>query len=176
MDAVRVTDLLEIDRRPAPSDPWEPLPRRPRRPRWLLWIAAGVLLAASVGYLIRDQVQTRDSYDQAHTALGITVQRTRTTSMQLDEVHRELEILKTQVGSDSTALSQDASHLLGAQTALDSAKAHVTQQALLISSLKTCLAGVEQAMNELAIENQPGAIVALNSVSPSCSDAEAFSG
>ena len=80
------------------------------------------------------------------------------------------------MGSDSTALSQDTSQLLGAQTSLAAAKAHVTQQALLIGSLKTCLAGVEQALNELAVGKQSGAIAALNSVSASCSAAEASSG
>jgi hypothetical protein len=135
-----------------------------------------VVLALALAYVISDQVQARDRYAQAQAALGVTLQRTHATGAQLDEVHRELSILKTQVGSDSTAFSQEFSQLLGAQTSLAAAKAHVTQQALLISSLKTCLAGVEQALNELAVGKQPGAIAALNSVSVSCSAAEASSG
>ena len=55
------------------------------------------------------------------------------------------------MGSDSTALSQDSSQLLGAQTALAAAQAHVTQQKSLITSLQTCLVGVERALNELAV-------------------------
>jgi hypothetical protein len=147
-----------------------------RRTWWTPWIAAGVLLATALGYLISDQVQARDRYAQAQAALVVTRQRTHATGARLDEVHRELGILKTQVVSDSTTVSQDFSQLLGAQTSLAAAKAHVTQQALLISSLKTCLAGVEQALNELAVGKQPGAIAALNSVSASCSAAEASSG
>ena len=148
----------------------------PRRTRWIPWIAAGVLFAAALGYLIPDQVQARDRYVQAETALGVTLRRTQTAASQLAEVRRDLSILKTQVGSDSTALSQGTSQLLGAQTSLAAAKAHVTQQALLIGSLKTCLAGVEQALNELAVGKQLGAIAALNSVSADCSAAEASSG
>ena len=170
-----MTDLLEVDRRPLPTE----LPARrglSRRTRWILWIAAGVLLATALGYLISDQVHVRDQYDRAQAALGVTRERTQTAVAQLDEVRRDLSILETREGSDSTALSQDTSQLLGAQTSLASAKAHVTQQAQLISSLKTCLTGVQQALNEVAVGKQPGAIAALNSVSTSCSAAEASSG
>jgi hypothetical protein len=147
-----------------------------RLTRWILSIAASGLLTAALAYLIHDQVQARDQYMQAQAALGVTRQRTHTVAAQLNEVRRDLNILETQVGSDSTALSQDSSQLLGARTSLAAAKAHVTQQALLISSLRTCLTGVEQALNELAVGKQSDAIAALNSVSAGCSVAEASSG
>jgi hypothetical protein len=171
-----MTNLLEGDRRrPYLTEP--PARRRmSRRTRWMLWIAAGALFAASLGYLIPDQVQARDRYAQAHTALGVTRQQTRTVTRQLDEVRRDLKILETQVGSDSTALSQDSSQLLGAQTSLAAAQADVTQQKSLITSLQTCLVGVEQALNELAVGKQSNAIAALNFVSESCTAAEASSG
>jgi hypothetical protein len=89
---------------------------------------------------------------------------------------RDLSVLKTQVGSDTTALSQDSAQLLGAQTSLSAARAHVTQQDSLIGSLQACLVGVEQALNELAVGKQASAIAALNAVSTSCSAAEASSG
>jgi hypothetical protein len=59
---------------------------------------------------------------------------------------------------------------------LSAAQAHVTQQASLITSLQSCLVGVEQALNELAVGNQTSAIAALNGVSTSCTAAEASSG
>jgi hypothetical protein len=168
-------NLLDVDRRPFLN---EPRARRQmsRRTRWIVWIAAGALFAAALGYLIPDQVQARARYGQAHTALGVTRQRTHTVTTQLDEVRRDLRILETQVGSDSTALGQDRSQLLGAQTSLAAAQAHVTQQASLITSLQTCLVGVERALNELAVGKQSNAIAALNSVSASCTAAEASSG
>src|SRR5271168_4534409 len=165
-------DLLEVDRRPFPT---EPRARRQlsRRTRWILWIAAGALFAAALGYLVPDQVQAHDQYSQAHAALEVTRHQTHTATAQLDELRRDLNILETQVGSDSNALSQDSSQLLGAQTALAAAQAHVKQQASLITSLQTCLAGVEQALNELAVGKQSNAIAALNFVSASCTAAEA---
>jgi hypothetical protein len=164
--------LLEADHRPSQTAP-RAVRRLPRRTRWALWITAATLFAAALGYLIPNQVQAHDQSDRAHTALGVTRQRTHTVAAQLAEVRRDLSILKTQVGSDSTALSQDASELLGAQTSLAAAQAHVTQQAGQITSLQTCLTGVEHALNELAVGDQASAIAALNSVTADCAAAEA---
>lgn len=168
--------LLQLDHRAPP--PPEPTPRRQmsRRTRWIVWIAAAALFAAALGYLIPDQLQARDQYAQARTTLGVTERDTHTVSSQLDEGRRDLSILKTQVGSDTTALSQDTAQLLGARTSLAAAQSHVTQQASIISSLQTCLAGVEQALNALAVKSQATAIAALNAVSASCTKAEASSG
>ena len=121
-----------------------------RRTRWILWIAAGALFAAALGYLVPDQVQARDHYGQAHTALGVTRQQTRTVTAQLDEVRRDLNILETQVGSSSTTLSQDSSQLLGAQTSSAAAQAHVTQQKTLISPLAADVPGGRRAGAERA--------------------------
>jgi hypothetical protein len=147
-----------------------------RRARWIVWIAAGLLFAAALGYLIPDQLQARDQYAQARTALGVTERHTHTVSAELDDIRRDLSILETQVGSDTTALSQDTAQLLGVRTSLAAAQSHVSQQASLISSLHTCLGGVERALNALAVKNQPDAIAALNGVSASCTAAEAASG
>jgi hypothetical protein len=167
--------ILEVESRPFDREPARP-PRLPRRAKWMLGLGAGALFAAALGFLLADQVHARDQYERTHTAFGVTRQRTRTVSAQLQELSRGLSVLKTQVGSDTTALSQDSSQLLGAQTSLSAALAHVTQQASLITSLQSCLVGVEQALNELAIGNRASAIAALNAVSASCTSAEASSG
>jgi hypothetical protein len=170
-----MTSLLETD----PCSSTTETVRRPRlsrRTRWVVGIAAGALFAAALGYLIADQEQAHDRYGRAQTALGVTRHRTHTTSAQLAEVRRDLSLVETQVGSDTTALNQDAAQLLGAQTSLAAAQSHVTQQASLINSLQTCLIGVEQALNALAVGKQANAIAALNAVSKSCTAAEAASG
>jgi hypothetical protein len=164
--------LLDTDRIPVLTEP----PRQRRVPRWVLGVAAGALLAAALGPLIADQVTAYDRYNRAQAALGVTRQNTDTVSAQLADLRHDLSVLETQVGSDTTALNQDASQLLGAQTSLAAAQTHVTQQASLITSLQTCLVGVEQALNALAVGKQAKAIVALNSVSTSCTAAEASSG
>ena len=167
--------LVELERRPFPIAPPRP-PRWSRRGRWVLGLAACALFVAALGLLLADQVQARASYNRAHAALGVTQQRTRAVSGQLEELRRDLRVLKTQVGNDTTALSQDSSQLLGAKTSLSAAQTHVDQQASLITSLQSCLVGVEQALNELAVGDQGRAITALNAVSASCTAAEASSG
>ncbi len=167
--------LLEVDRRPFLTEP-PPRRRLARRARWAIALAAGVVLVLALALLITDQVRARDRYGHAHAALRVTQRTTRMVSAQLAEARRDLTVLKTQVGSDTTALNQDSSQLLGAQTSLAAAQAHVTQQASLITSLQTCVVGVEQALNALALNNQSGAIDALNAVSSSCTTAEASSG
>ncbi len=167
--------LVELESRPIPREPLRP-PRRSRGARWVLGLGAGALFAAALGYLLVDQVQARAQYGRTLTSLSITQHRTRTVSAQLQQLSRDLKVLKTQVGSDTTALSQDSLQLLGAQTSLSAAQTHVTQQASLITSLQSCLVGVERALNELAIGNQPNAIAALNAVSASCAAAEVSGG
>ncbi len=167
--------LLETDRRPFAVEP-PPRHRLSRRARWIVAVVTGALVAAALGWLVADQVRADDQFGRAQTSLGVTRQHTETVSAQLAELSRDLSVLETEVGNDTTALNQDAAQLLGAQTSLAAARAHVTQQASLIGSLKTCLGGVEQALNALAVDNQQQAIAALNAVSSQCTTAEASSG
>jgi hypothetical protein len=88
----------------------------------------------------------------------------------------DLHRVTQQVGTDSTALTQDTSQLEGARTALSAAQAHVFEQATLFNSLHGCLAGVEQALNALALGNQSKAADALKWVAAPCSTAVNASG
>lgn len=144
------------------------------------WIVVAVVLCSVVGavlgYLIADQIQQRDQFDRSQASLKITRHHIATVSTDLTTLRHDVALLNTQVGNDITALNQDSSQLEGAQTGLAAAQAHVTQQATLITSLQSCLGGVEQALNALAVGNQPRAIDLLNSVSSSCTNAAAASG
>jgi hypothetical protein len=137
-----------------------------------------VLLAVAValGLLVTDQIDQRQQFDRTQTSLHLTRRHVTNVSAQLSSVQRQLAVLSAQVGNDTTAAAQDASQLKGAQSALTAALAHVTQQTSLIGSLQTCLAGVERALNALAVGKIGRAASALNAVSSSCSAAEAASG
>ncbi len=167
--------LLEPDRRPFPTAPSRDQ-LLSSRVRWIVGLALAALLAASLGYLVDDQVRAHDQLDHARSSLGVTKHQTKITSAELADLRRELDLLTKQVGSDTTALNQDGSQLKGAQAALAAAQAHVAQQDTRITSLATCLGGVERALNALSVGKRPRAIAALESVSASCSTAEAFSG
>jgi len=167
--------VLETDRR---TFLVQPQSRRwlSRRARWIVCLTVGALFAATLGYLVDDQVRAHHQFEQAHTALGVTNHRTSTVSAYLAGLRRDLAVLTVQVGNDSTALNQDASELTGAQAALAAAQAHVSQQKTLIGSLQNCLGGVERALNALSVGKQSRAVAALESVSQSCSTASTSGG
>jgi hypothetical protein len=150
--------------------------RRTRRARWAVGIAGICAVAAALGYLVADQVAQRHRYDTSASLLETTRQQIAGTAAQLSSLQRDLLTLGNQIGSDTTALEQDQSQLKGAQSALAAAQTNVTQQASLITSLQTCLGGVEGALNALAVDNRMGAFTRLEAVSSSCSAAAAASG
>ena len=165
----------ETDRRPFATEP-APTARLSRRGRWIIGLTVGAVFAAGLGYLIHDQVQAHDRFDQARSSLGVTRHQTSTVSSELADLRRDLALVTAQVGSDTTALNQDGSQLKGAQAALAAAQAHVSEQSSQITSLQTCLGGVERALNALSVGRKARALAALQAVSSSCSSATASSG
>jgi hypothetical protein len=139
-------------------------------------LACAVLLGAAVGYLLTNATQANDRYNTALRSLGVTHATSGVVSGELAKARTDLRLVTQQVGSDTTALSQDTSQLQGAQSALSAAQAHMAQQTSLLNSLHTCLGGVEQALNALAVGSQANAEGALHSVAASCSAAVDASG
>jgi hypothetical protein len=164
-------DLLETGRRPPPAGE----PERPDRlrsvVRWGVAIALSALFLSALGGLIDDQVHAHEHTDQARAALGVTRHKTAEVKHQLAKLRHEVEVLAARVGSDTTALNQDAAQLKAAQSELAATQVDVTQQTSRIAALHTCLGGVEQSLNALAVGSQANAISALSSVATSCSTA-----
>jgi hypothetical protein len=133
-------------------------------------------VASALGYLLHDAAQANHGYDRARGSLFTTRRHATAVSLELKQARTDLGLLTHQVGSDTLALSQDTSALEGARASLNAAETHASQQATLLGSLHTCLGGVEQALNALAVGNSPRAVTVLDSVSQSCSAAVAASG
>ena len=166
-----MADLLESDWYPYAPD--VPSPTRRRRRRSVAAVVAAALFVAVLGALVADTVRQHQGFGQAQTALRATHQRTAELSARLDQLHHDLGLLTSEVGNDTTALAQDTSQLRGTQWALGLTRASVAQQGTLISSLQTCLGGVEAALNSLAVGNQDRAGAELNAVASSCTQAVA---
>ncbi len=134
-------------------------------------MVAAALFLSALGWLIDDQVQAHGQTDRAQTALAVTRHKTAGVKHQLAKLHHDVEVLATRVGSDTTAYGQEAAQLKAAQSELAETQVDVSQQTSRIAALHTCLGGVEQALNALAVGSQANAITALSSVSTSCTTA-----
>ena len=139
--------------------------------KWVAAVVAAAAFGCALGYLVNDEVQANHRYDRSRASLEVTRRNVATVTEQLAVARRELALVTAQVGSDSTALAQDESQLQAAQSALSAALTHVSQQTARIGALHTCLGGVEQALNALAVNRQAKAILALRAVSTSCTEA-----
>jgi len=126
--------------------------------------------------LLLDAAHADHRYDRARHQLAVTRRATSVVARELATARLDLQLVTQQVGTDSTTLTQDRSQLEGARSALTAARAHVAEQATLLNSLHGCLAGVEQALNALALGNQSKAVDALKWVVTPCSTAVHASG
>jgi hypothetical protein len=171
-----VTDLLLAQPRSPALESLPPPPLAQRRRRWVAVVAGVALVAGCLGYLLTDAAQANDRYDRALRTLGTTRATTAVVAVDLAKARFDLRLVTQQVGNDTTALNQDTSQLQGAESALSAVQAHVSQQASLLTALHTCLGGVEQALNALAVGSQGKAAASLYSVSASCATAVNASG
>lgn len=149
----------------------EPAPVR--RSRWIAVAIAVVVLAGAIGCFAANEVQADTQFDQAHHSLDVTRHHLDTVLAELASAERNLAVVKSGVVADSAALARDTSELRGVDKALLSAQANVSHQSSTIGDLTTCLGGVEQALNALAVADQGRAIGALQAVATSCSQAVA---
>ncbi len=77
---------------------------------------------------------------------------------ELATVRHDLSVVNGQVSAYTTALAQDTTQLKGVQAALANAQSDVSHQTSTIADLHTCLGGVEQALNALAVSDQNRAV------------------
>jgi hypothetical protein len=164
-------DTLDSNRSRAEAEAPSVRRRTSWRTRLILVIVAGALFASTLGYLIDDQVSEQEHFDRARTSLVITRHRTANVAHDLAMLRHDVAVLMVQVGSATTTWGQDTTQLKAAQFALAVVQDDVSQQGSRIGALHTCLGGVQQALNALAVSNQATAISALNSVASSCAAA-----
>ena len=169
------TDIAVVERTPGtPSTRGQSRARR-----WVPLATVGLIVAACLGtaaWVGNNEVQVNTAFDRAHRSLDTTTHHRRMVLADLAGVRASLTAVDGQVGLDATTLSQDTTQLQGVETALANARTNVSSQTSVKSDLQLCLAGVEQALNALSVNDQPHAIAALDAVSTSCTVAVAANG
>jgi hypothetical protein len=142
-----------------------------RRRKWTMSACLGLTFVVAMGFLIANETQANTQFDQAHAALDATRVQVIVATRDLTAVRRALADVDGQVSVDATTLTDDASKLAGAKSALVTAQADVARQATAESGLHACLGGVEQALNALAVGDQNRAVRALDAVASGCTSA-----
>jgi len=170
LDALVVEHASEVDE--SATGP----PPRGRRGRWIVPLVVLALVATALGVVICDEVSTNRQFDRTHRSLEVTQAHIGVVRADLDRVRLQLDGVEVQVFLDNRALGQDATDLTSAQAQLVGTRSDVSQQTTVISDLQTCLGGVQEALNALAVADQNQAIDILNSVAPDCSGAVASGG
>ena len=169
-----VTDELVSERVEAVTDAGKK--SRVRHRRWIIGVLVLAMLGTAIGLVASDERAANTQFDLTHQSLNSIRRSIDGVVTTLDATRGQLVDVNGQVGDATTALTKDASQLKGAETALANAQSHVSVQTTVLSDLRTCLGGVQQALNALAVGGQSLAIGALNSVSSSCQGAVAASG
>ncbi len=133
-------------------------------------------MAGGLGYLVGNEVQATAQFDQARHALQIRTGHIRVVLAQLAAVETHLQHVNGQASSDAATLSGDAAQLQSLQGQVSATQADVARQTSDIVDLQTCLGGVEEALNALAVADRSVALNALEAVTDSCQRAVAADG
>jgi hypothetical protein len=163
------------------ADAPEPITRK--RPVWEI-VVAGVVAAALLAGLVVWGVNdygTHEKLRRTRAALALTSNRLDATQSELASTKATLAERDAQVAT-LTSIRKKLLHQLAitrrqlgaAQSSLSHAKSQISLQAGQITSLKTCLGGVNLALNDLWNYDYSGMASALGAVNGSCSQAYAM--
>jgi hypothetical protein len=142
--------------------------------RWRYWVAAAAactVFVTGLGFLVGNATIANTDFEAARSALDLTKQRTKDVLAELALARRDLQIVTDEVAQATTARSRDTAQLQEIQTALSNAQVTVTTKGSAITDLHSCLSGVEQSLNALAVGDTRSALTVLNSASASCKSA-----
>jgi hypothetical protein len=154
-------------RRPAIPD--RPERARAGRRRLVLAYALVVVLlavAVSVAFGARARLHLTD------TQLTATRARLARTVTRAHRAETALGSVTAQSTAAARTLATETSQLASVEAQLAATEANVFADGVSIDDLDTCLSGVEQALNEISLDDQHGAASTLDGVAASCRAAE----
>lgn len=194
-----LTDLLEPDAVPGPglfppggsegpigglSPEWLPAaptgqfrrgfqdrPARARAGRWRL-VLAYALVAVVLAVAVSVALGARARLHRADTQLTATRARLARTVTRSHRAEVALGSVTAQSTAAARALATETSQLASVEAQLAATEANVFADGVSIDDLDTCLSGVEQALNEISVDDQHGAASTLDGVAASCRAAE----
>jgi hypothetical protein len=163
------------DDRPADTDtePTGPPPgtsgrRRGRRRLVLVYVVVSMMLVTAVAV----GVQANRRLTRTDTSLTATRAQLQRTTAQVATARSKLAAAVAHSEAAEQTLNAESAQLAADQAQLAKAQADVHAKGVSIGQLDLCLSGVEQALNQIAVGDQVGAVTTLNGVSSNCQSAE----
>ena len=174
----------------APAPPRKSVPRRRRLFALVAGLVAMALLAAGV---CSDDLHVRSELRQARSSLGVTRSRLAITLKRLSSVETsltattgkrdtlqaalnitawELSGAEANLATSQGNLARTQTNLANSQANLANANTSLTLNGTNIATLNTCLAGVGQALNQISVGDQNGAVASMSAVASSCQSAQ----
>jgi type II secretory pathway component PulM len=156
------------------SDEAEPTPalpaalRRRRRRRLLAYVVVSILLVTAVVV----GVQANRQLTRTDASLASIRGQLRQTTAQVATARSQLATAVAHSEADEGTLRTETAQLAADQGQLAKVQDDVQAKGVSIGQLDLCLSGVEQALNQIAVGDQPGAAATLNGVSANCQGAE----
>lgn len=136
-------------------------------------IAAIALVGATTAHIgVRSDLRnTKATLVRTQSDLASTKAQLKSTQSDLTESKAALKSMTGDRDGLRTRLDAATSELEGVRGSLNSAESRLNLQAGQISTLKTCLRGVSNALTSVADEDYSSAIAALDSVDVACNEA-----
>ena len=170
----------------APIRDAPPGPRRPRRARRIITtsaaLVASILLTLGLLADVHVRAELRASQSSlastrsrlAHTlnALELTESALTSTASDRDALRLALELATSDLSSANASLATADDNLASTQHSLANANTGLMLQGSALVALNRCLTGVEQALNQIAVGNQIGAVHSISAVAGSCQSAQ----
>ena len=144
--------------------------RRRRRRRRLLVVYAVVSILLVTAVVVG--VQANRQLTRTDASLASVRSQLRRTTTQVATARSELATAVAHSVADDATLQTETAQLAADQGQLAKVQADVHAKGVSIGQLDLCLSGVEQALNQIAVGDQPGAAATLNGVSANCASAE----
>jgi hypothetical protein len=139
-----------------------------RRLRRTVALVAGGLAVALLITAVVSDLRVRSALRQDQSTLATTRSRLSATLKKISSVERESRTLRSALGTTVKELSVAQTMLSSTRSNLSTANNGLVNQEAVNATLNKCLAGVEQALNQISVGLQSAALASLKSVAGSC--------
>jgi hypothetical protein len=142
--------------------------RRRRRHLLLVYVVVSMMLLTAVVV----GVQANRQLTRTDASLAAVRGQLQRTTAQVATARSQLATAAAHSEADQRTLHTESAQLAADQAQLAQAQADVHAKGVSIGQLDLCLSGVEQALNQIAVGDQAGAVTTLHGVAANCMNAE----